>query len=31
MIASGSQPNDIPLIRSSSQQNNDIFQQDTEG
>ena len=31
MMASGSQPNDIPLLRPTSPQNNDNFQQDSEG
>ena len=30
-MASGSQPNDTPLIHPSSPQNNDTFQKDTEG
>ena len=30
-MASGSQPNDIPLIHPTSPQNNDNFQQDSEG
>ena len=30
-MASGSQPNDIPLIRPTSPQNNDNSQQDSEG
>ena len=30
-MASGSQPNDIPLIHPNSPENNDTFQQDTEG